>query len=143
MQVKNFMTSNVETINAQANLVEAARRMKLLEIGSLPVWDGEQIIGMVTDRDIIERAIAEDLSSLSTYVSEIMTPEVCSCYEDDDITEAAQMMERNQIHRLLVLNSSNVPVGIVTLADVAVKTHDEHMTWEVMERICEPACPHR
>ena len=143
MQVKDIMTCNAETINSDANLIEAAGKMKSLEVGALPVWETDKLIGVVTDRDIVVRAIAEGRDALKTPVSEIMTQRVLSCFEDDNIQEAARIMEENSVHRLVVLDSDYKPAGFISLSDFAVKSHDEHLTYEVLERICEPACPHR
>ena len=143
MQIKEIMTCTVETISSDANLVEAACKMRSLEVGALPVWANDKLIGMITDRDITIRAVAEEKNPSSTSVKEIMTSDVCCCFEDDDIHEAARMMEEKSIHRLLVVNSGNDYVGFVSLSDLAVKSHDEHLAWEVLERISEPACPHR
>ena len=143
MQIKEIMTCNVEIINSDANLKEAAQKMRQLDVGALPVWEGEQPIGIVTDRDIAIRAVAEGKDTSNTRVNEIMTPEVFHCFEDDDVYEAARMMEEKSIHRLLVLSSDNKPVGFIALADFAVKTRDEHLAWEVLEKISEPACPQR
>lgn len=143
MQVKEIMTCSVETINSDANLAEAAQKMRTLEVGALPVWENDELIGMITDRDITIRAVAEEKSLSGTSVKEIMTSDVCCCFEDDDIQEAARLMEENSIHRLLVVNSSDQPIGFVSLSDIAVKSHDEHLAYEVLERISEPACPHR
>ena len=143
MQVKEIMTCSVETINSDANLIKAAQKMRSLEVGALPIWESDELIGMITDRDITIRAVAEEKNLSSTSVKEIMTSDVCCCFEDDDIREAARMMESESIHRLLVVNSDNEPIGFVSLSDFAVKSHDEHLTYEVLERISEPACPHR
>lgn len=143
MQVKEIMTHNAETIGSEANLTEAAQKMRLLEVGALPVWEGAEVVGMITDRDIAVRATAEGKNPSSTRVSEIMTPEVFYCFEEDDIHEAAAMMEEKSIHRLLVLNSDNEPIGFVSLADFACKSRDERLAWEILEKISEPACPHR
>ncbi len=143
MQVKEIMTSTVETIDSQASLEEAAKKMKSLEVGALPVWEEGQLTGMITDRDIATRAVAEQKNPSQTSVKEIMTSDVCCCFEDDDIKKAAMMMEERSIHRLLVVNSENDPVGFISLSDIAVKSHDEHLAYEVLERISEPACPHR
>ena len=70
-----------------------------------------------------------------------MTSEICSCFEDDDLRQAAEKMEEKSIHRLLVVNNYGEHVGFVSLSDIAVKSHDEHLTYEVLERISEPACP--
>jgi CBS domain-containing protein len=143
MQVKEIMTHNAETTKADSSLVEAAQKMRSLEVGALPVWEGNEVVGMVTDRDMVVRAIAERKDPSSTAVSEVMTPEVFYCFEDDDIHEAATMMEEKSIHRLLVLNSDNEPIGFVSLADFAVKSRDERLAWEILEKISEPACPQR
>ena len=143
MQVREIMTCTVESISSGANLVEAARKMRALEVGALPIWESDELIGMITDRDITIRAVAEEKNLSATSVKDIMTSEVCCCFETDDIHEAGRMMEENSIHRLLVVNSSNQPVGFVSLSDMAVKSHDEHLAYEVLEKISEPACPHR
>lgn len=143
MRVKEIMTQSAETINSGATLVEAAHKMKTLEIGALPVQEAKGLVGMITDRDITIRATAENKNPSTTRVKEIMTREVLHCFEDDDIHEAAETMEEKSIHRLLVLNSDNEPVGFVSLADFAVKSHDERLAWEILEKISEPACPHR
>ncbi len=143
MRVKDIMTCNTETINSDANLIEAAGKMKSLEVGALPIWEHEKLIGVITDRDIVVRAVAEGRDSMRTPVSGIMTQRVLSCFEDDDIHEAARIMEENSVHRLVVLSSDYKPAGFISLSDFAVKSHDEHLTYEVLERISEPACPHR
>ncbi len=143
MQVKEIMTSNVETIASDASIVEAARKMKTLEVGALPVSENGDMVGMITDRDITIRCIAENKSPSGTTVEQAMTSDICYCFENDDIHEAATMMEDRAIRRLLVVNSDNEPVGFVSMSDLAVKSHDEHLTYEVLERVSEPACPHR
>ncbi len=137
------MTCNAETIGSNYNLVEAAKKMKMLEVGALPVCKGEKLSGMLTDRDITVRATAEGKDPYNTYVKEIMTPDIYYCFEDDDIHEAASMMEEKSIHRLLVLDSNDKPIGFVSLADFAVKSRDERLAWEILEKISEPASPRR
>ncbi len=143
MQVKEIMTCSVESIGSKASLVEAAQKMRSLEVGALPVWENDELVGMITDRDISIRGVAAEKNPSSTSVKEIMTSDICCCFEDDDIQDAAEMMEERSIHRLLVVNSNNDLVGFVSLSDFAVKSHDEHLTCEVLERISEPARPHR
>ncbi len=143
MQVKEIMTQNAEMIHSEARLTEAAQKMASLEIGALPVWEGDDLIGMITDRDIAIRAIAQGKDPNNTRVNDVMTPEVFYCFADDNIQEAARIMEEESVHRLLVLNNEGEPVGFVSLADLSVKSQDQHLTWEVLERISEPACPHR
>ncbi len=143
MNVKEIMTCNAETIDSQATLVDAAEKMKQLEVGALPVWESGELAGMITDRDITIRGVAQGKNPTTTRVNEVMTPEVFYCFADDDIHEAAGLMEEKSIHRLLVLDESNEPAGFVSLADFAVKSRDERLAWEILEKISEPACPHR
>lgn len=143
MQVKEIMTCDVEMVNSDAKVTDAAQKMKQLEVGALPIWENEELIGILTDRDIVVRAIAQGKDPITTSVSEIMTPEVFYCLESDDLYEAAKIMEEESIHRLMVLNDNGEPVGFVSLADFSVKCHDEHLVSEVLERISGPACPHR
>ncbi len=143
MQVKEIMTRSAEVVDHEADLVEVAQKMRTFEVGALPVCEGGQLVGMITDRDLTVRAIAEGKDVSDTQVSEIMSPEVFSCFEDDDIGDAAQTMQEKSIHRLLVLNNDEQPVGIVSLADFVVKSNDEHLAWQILDKISEPACPHR
>lgn len=143
MLVKEIMTMGIETIDSDMNVCEAAKKMRSLGIGSLPVQQGNQIVGIVSKKDIVNRCVAEECDPLSMDVSEIMTKEIASCWEDETIEEAAAILEQNQLHRLLVMSNENEPVGIVSLGDMAVKAHDEHLAWEVLERISEPAMPDR
>ncbi|MCD6392287.1 MAG: CBS domain-containing protein [Planctomycetes bacterium] len=143
MNVNEIMTCNAETIDSQATLAEAAQKMKQLDVGALPVWESGELAGMITDRDIAIRGVALAKDPTTTRVNEVMTPEVFYCFADDDIHEAAELMEEKNIHRLLVLDESNEPAGFVSLADFAVKSRDERLAWEILEKISEPACPQR
>lgn len=143
MLVKEIMTMGIETIDSDMNVCEAAKKMRSLGIGSLPVQQGNQIVGIISKKDIVNRCVAEECDPLSMDVSEIMTKEIATCWEDETIEEAATILEQNQLHRLLVMSNENEPVGIVSLGDMAVKAHDEHLAWEVLERISEPAMPDR
>jgi CBS domain-containing protein len=98
---------------------------------------------MLTDRDITIRATAEGRDPTATKVQEVMTCEVVSAFEDQDVTEAAPLMEEHQIRRLVVLNRDKRLVGILALGDLAVHTRDERLAGEVVERVSEPAEPRR
>ena len=143
MLVKEIMTMGIETIDSDMNICEAAKKMRSLGIGSLPVQQGNQIVGIISKKDIVNRCVAEECDPLSMEISEIMTKEIATCWEDETIEEAAAILEQNQLHRLLVMSNENEPVGMISLGDMAVKAHDEHLAWEVLERISEPAMPDR
>jgi CBS domain-containing protein len=137
------MTPKVEIVHPDAALREAAEKMSQLDVGPLPVCDGERLVGMLTDRDITVRATAKGCDPNTTKVRDVMTPDVVYCFEDQDVETAAQMMEMRQIRRLPVLNREKRLVGIVSLGDVAVKTGDQNLAGEALERVSEPAEPKR
>jgi CBS domain-containing protein len=121
------MTRQVEVIQPERSLEEAAEKMKTLDVGVIPVCDGDRLVGMLTDRDIVTRVIAEQRDPHATRVSDAMTATVISCYEDDDVQRAARRMDEEQIRRLAVLDRDKRLVGIVSLGDLAVP----HLGYEI------------
>jgi CBS domain-containing protein len=143
MQIKEIMTKNPEVIRPDAPLQVAAEKMKSLNVGSLPVCDGERLLGMITDRDITVRATARGGDSSNTAVRDVMTPDVAYCYEDDDVAQAALVMEDKQIRRLPILSRDKRLVGIVALGDLAVDGQYEKLHGEVTHEVSKPAKPER
>lgn len=141
MLVRDIMTPEVEVVRPDATLMEAARRMRDLDVGLLPVGDGRQVLGMLTDRDIAIRAVAEGRDPRTTPVREVMTEETISCYDDQDVTEAARLLEQKQLRRLLVLDRSKQLVGVVSLGDLALKGGKQKLSGGVLEAVSEPAHP--
>jgi CBS domain-containing protein len=140
MEIREVMTTHVECIRPEASLLDAARKMKKFDIGPLPVCgDNDRLVGMVTDRDIVVRAIADGRDLEETKVQDIMTPEVHYCMENHDVEHVARLMRDRQVRRLVVLNDDRRLVGIVSLGDLAVETGDEEMTGEALEGISQPA----
>ncbi len=141
MELKNVMTRNVEVIGPDASVQEAAQRMKAKDVGPLPVCDGDRLAGILTDRDITVRAIAEGRDPKTTKVRDVMTPDVLHLSEDQTVEEAARLMEEGHVRRLVVLNRDKRLVGIVSLADLAVGAGDERLAGEVLKRVSEPSGP--
>jgi len=137
------MTRNAECIPPEATLQEAAKRMKGLDVGSLPVCDNDRLVGVVTDRDITVRCVAEGHDPRTDDVRHAMTPKVHYCFEDDDVTQAAEVMRKNRVRRLPVLNRDKRLVGIVALGDLAVEDGNEQLTGRALEGISEPSSPVR
>ena len=137
MQLKAMMTPHVEVIAPEATIREAAEKMRHLDIGPLPVCDGERLVGMVTDRDITVRAVAAGRDPVTTLVREVMTPDLIYGFEEQDVQDAARLMEQYQIRRLPVLNSSQQLVGIVALGDLAVHPGHQPLAGEVLEQVSE------
>src|SRR5205085_4418626 len=100
MQLKEIMTTDVEVIKPESPITEAAKKMRSLDVGALPVCDGRRLLGMLTDRDITIRATAESRDPDETLVRDCMSRELVYCFEDQDIKEAERLMQDKQIRRL-------------------------------------------
>ena len=137
MQVSQILTRDVETIRPDTTVKEAAQRMRSMDVGSLPVCDGRNLLGMVTDRDITIRITAEGRDAANTPVQEAMTPDVTFVFEDQDVQDAAKIMRDQQIRRLPVLSREKQLVGILALGDIA-QTGNDRLAGDALEQISEP-----
>ncbi|CAM3091625.1 CBS domain-containing protein [Corallococcus sp. ZKHCc1 1396] len=118
-RVSEVMTPDVETLRPSDSLKVAAIKMRDLDVGPMPVCDGDELVGIVTDRDIVVRAVAQGLDMEGTQVAQAMTRGVDYVFEDDDVTQAAEKMRASKIRRILVLNQDKRLVGILALGDIA------------------------
>jgi len=141
MLVKEIMTPDVDVASPGDTLEEAARKMDELDVGPLPVCEGKRVVGMLTDRDITVRATAAGCDPKTTLVCDVMSQDVVCCYEDQDVREAARLMQQKQIRRLLVMNRANDLVGIVSLGDLATEAADPGQPGEVLKKVSEPTLP--
>jgi CBS domain-containing protein len=132
------MTKNFETIHPHVVVRSAAELMSDLDVGMLPVEEQGEIVGMVTDRDLIVRAIALGSDPNVVTVNDVMTTDTIYCHEDDDVREAAQLMAENQIRRLLVNDERGRVTGILSLADLARNELSQVLSGKVMEEISQP-----
>ena len=140
MQVREVLTQNVERIPPDTPVREAAQKMKANDLGALPIYEGDRLIGMATDRDIVTRAVAEGRGA-DTPVREVMTQGVVYCFEDQEVKEAAKIMKEHQVRRLIVLNRDKRLVGIVSLGDLAVEG-DQRSATQALKGISQPAQAH-
>jgi CBS domain-containing protein len=143
MQVNEIMTRNAEVIRPDSTIQDAAQKMEDLDVGSLPVCDGDRLLGMVTDRDVTVRAVSEGSDPWTTPVRDVMTRQAIYCLEDQDVAVAARIMKNNQVRRLPVLSRDHRLVGILALADLAVDLQDDLLAGNTLEAISEPAEPRR
>ena len=139
MQLKEFINYHVETIGPEDTLQQAAEKMRDFDIGSIPVCDGNHLVGMVTDRDITIRAAANGDDPTIAIVSEVMTPDVVCCYENQTAEEAAALMQEHQIRRLFVLNENDELIGITSLGELATATGNRQLAGETLERVSDSA----
>src|SRR5215210_1481839 len=119
MKVGEIMTRGVEVASPDDTLQQAAGRMAELDTGVLPVGEGDGLVGMLTDRDIAVRAVAQGKGP-DAKVREAMTPEVRYCFEDEDLDDVVRSMGENKVRRLPVMSRDKRLVGIVSLGDVAL-----------------------
>ncbi|HLF26709.1 MAG TPA: CBS domain-containing protein [Anaerolineae bacterium] len=143
MELKQIMTRDVAVVRPNAPVREAAEKMKTLDIGALPVCTGRRMVGMLTDRDITLRVVAEGRDPMNTRAEAVMTPDVTYCFEDQDVAEAAALMAEQQIRRLPIINRDKELVGILSLGDLAVDTNQAMLAGDVLEDISQPAKPKR
>jgi CBS domain-containing protein len=135
MRVKEIMTANIELVSPNLSIRDAARLMRDRNVGSLPVGADGRLDGMVTDRDITCRATADGRDPAKTKICDVITKDIAYCYDDQDVTDAAQVMERNHIRRLAVLDRDKRMVGLLSLDDVARCSHD--LAGEVLEAVSQ------
>jgi CBS domain-containing protein len=143
MDVSKVMTRQVEVVRPDATIQEAAQKMKDIDVGSLPVCDGRKLQGMITDRDVTIRAVAEGRAPAETRVREVMTADIVYGRTGQDIKEIAETMAAHQIRRLPIVNEDNDLVGIVALGDLAVDVGDEKLSGDVLGDVSTPSKPKR
>ena len=140
-RVRDAMTEDPRSIAASEPVVDAARLMREQHVGSLPVTDNEKLVGMITDRDITTRVVAEAADPKTTSVGEVYSRDLISVEPDQDLDEALQLMARHQVRRLAVIENGSL-VGIVAQADIALR-ENEQKTGELVEAISEPSARER
>jgi CBS domain-containing protein len=138
MQVEELMTRDVTMASPDETLRRAARRMAELDVGALPVGENDRLIGMVTDRDIAVRGIAEGKGPKAK-VREVMTPAVKYCFADQSVDEVAANMADIQLHRLPVVDRDKRLVGILSLCDIAVSDDDPDHAMKALSGISRPS----
>jgi CBS domain-containing protein len=122
MQLREIMTRDVEVVRPETSVSEAAQKMRSLDVGALPVCEGERLVGMVTDRYITIRATAYGHDPNATPVRNYMSSDLICCFEDQDIKEAEELMRQRHVRRLPILTREKQIAGIVALDDLASRT---------------------
>ncbi|TDJ04587.1 MAG: CBS domain-containing protein [Deltaproteobacteria bacterium] len=137
MQIQKFMTKNPEFISPQDSLSTAAEKMQKLDVGFLPVVDNGKLAGVITDRDLVIRGLANKWNPEQHQVKECMSETCYTCFEDDEVEQAVKAMEDKQIRRIPIVNRENKLVGVISVGDVACETHDQKLSGEIIEKISE------
>jgi CBS domain-containing protein len=138
MKVRECMSRDVRTIAPERSIQEAARLMAALDFGALPVGENDRIVGMVTDRDIVIRGVAEGCTP-DTAIRDVMSGDIKYCFEDEDVDHVVSNMSNLQVRRLPVLDRSKRLVGIVALGDIAQGRADCDTVGEALAGISQPS----
>lgn len=142
MRVSEAMTRECQAVKASESLKSAAQIMRDQDIGALFVNDDSgKVKGIITDRDIAVRAVAS-AAGPDTAISRFITEDVIACHEDDDLEEAARMMEDQQVRRLMVCNRNEEPTGVLAQADVARALGRSELTGELLQEVSKPGGKH-
>jgi CBS domain-containing protein len=140
MKVREIMTKDVATLSVDDSVAHAAQLMKQYNVGSLPVCREENVIGIVTDRDIALRSVAQGENSTNQKVRDIMTSNPVVVNAETDIHDAARIMSERQIRRIPVVENNSI-VGIVALGDIAVEGKLQDDAEKALSNISEPSTP--
>ena len=145
MQVSEIMTREVETVAPDASLQQAASAMEALGVGSLPVCDGDRLVGAITDRDIVVRGVAAGLSPVEAVVRDCMTADIVYAYCDEEADEVLERMKALQVRRLAILDRDKKLAGIVSLGDVATEPRAAALgsVGAALSEISEPSRPRK
>jgi CBS domain-containing protein len=140
MRVSDAMTRDVRLVTPGQTIREAARTMAEIDAGAMPVGENDRLIGMITDRDIAIRAVAQGKGP-DTPVREVMSVEIKYCYEDEDLEHVAENMGDIKVRRLPVVNREKRLVGIVALGDLA-RAEDKKTVAKTVKGVSKPGGPH-
>ena len=143
MKIREIMTPDAQCVGPEETLVDAAALMRQLDVGVLPVCNEGEVVGMITDRDIAIRAVADARPPTTTRVREVMSPGTVYVYEDQDVDEVVHVLEDHRIRRAPVMTREKRLVGIVSLGDIAVDGSSTELSGEALKRVSQPAEPVR
>jgi CBS domain-containing protein len=139
MKLNEMMTREVIVVQPDDSLQSAAKKMRDHNIGFLPVCDGDELLGVLSDRDITVRALAEGMDVNIMLGRDMMTSPAIYCFDDQDVSEAAKIMEENQIRRLVILSRETKKLaGVVSLGDLARHEESTERSGKVLRKVSEP-----
>ncbi|MHB8840602.1 MAG: CBS domain-containing protein [Candidatus Aquicultor sp.] len=141
MNVSDIMTKNPESAQVTDSIMDVASMMRDINVGFMPILDGNILVGVSTDRDIVIRAVADGMDIENTSIGEIMSSDLHVVSPDTSLDEAANIMEEFKIRRLPVVDQDGLLVGVISLGDIAVRGQNIEEAGEVLEQVSEPSRP--
>jgi CBS domain-containing protein len=142
MKVQDVMTRDPRTVSPEASAREAATIMREEDVGIVPVVEGSRLIGVVTDRDLAVRLVADGRDGNTTVRDVMSSRKIATCRPDEDLERVMDTMAREQVRRIPIVDERGSLVGIVAQADVVRKARDDDKAEETVERISRPGGPH-
>lgn len=141
MKIFEVMSRNPYVCNPMSVLIDVAGRMRDTGISAVPVCDGKQVRGIITERDLAIRAVAQGLDPVMSVAEQVMCVDVPACYEDQEVSEASALMEEKHVRRVVVLDREDSLVGILSLTDIVAKCGGDELVGKVLEAISHPVRP--
>ena len=138
MKIKDIMSRDVEVVTPDTSLHEVAQKMRKRDCGAVLVATNDKLVGVITDRDIAIRCVAEAHHPSETTAQQVMSPEVLYCRDTDEAADVARNMSDNKVRRLVVLDENKRMVGIVSLGDLAIVSADHNICGTALGLICHP-----
>lgn len=139
MFVRELMTRDIAVVDAESSILDAGVKMKLYDVGMLVVSDSGRLAGVVTDRDIVVRGVAEGADPTFFTVKNLMTTNLVTCREDDSLDSAAEQMQAAQVRRVIVVDARGEPVGVLSLSDIAGRSGDAGLAGRALQAIARPS----
>lgn len=137
MKVSELMTKNPATAMPSSGLSEVAKMMRDCDCGAIPIVENDKVVGVITDRDITIRVIADNKNPQDVKVGDVMSKQIVTARVGDDVREVANIMEKHKVRRVPVVDEQGKCVGIVSQADIALKTNDR-TTGDLVQKVSEP-----
>ena len=135
MLVREIMANNVKALERNSTMQDAALAMKNNDIGAVPVVENNEVLGILTDRDLVIRGLAENRNSETTRINDVMSNgKIVFCNENDEVENAAKIMEENQVRRLVVKDENNKLSGILSMGDISLRA-DEKLAGEIVRKV--------
>jgi CBS domain-containing protein len=138
MKILEVMSRDPYVCAPRSVLIDVAGRMRDTGISAVPVCDGKRVKGVITERDLAVRAVAQGLDPIMSVAEQVMCVDVPSCYEDQEVNEASALMEEKQVRRVVVLDREDNLVGILSLTDIVAKCGGDDLVDKVLEAISHP-----
>jgi CBS domain-containing protein len=139
MKIHEIMTRKVECVDPSLPIAKVAEKMRDLNIGFIPICQGDRLVGTITDRDITIQSVAQGRDPRLARVSEIMSAEIFYSYEDDDIRDVARRMQEKEVRRMLILSREKRLVGVVSIGDLAKLVDEKSLAGQTLSEIAEAA----